>query len=294
WIEVTQIFGRLLDHEEKLTDPDQRRAWLIHVRRLCTSGTLRAIGLLIARQRDMRDAGHRVLGWSGDLGADVLLDLLTNSEHSGDRRAYRTAILSCPASVTPLMHMLDDDRWFVVRNAVELLGELKATESDAKVAAALKHSDARVRRSAATSLAKLATARAIPALLPLLNDSSATVRLATVHGLSQLKSPRAVAALLPALDRESDVEVQQAIFGALASHPTDAAVERLAQAAQPGSILNRRSASMRLPAVHALAEAGTAAAFSALRTLTTDRDREVRSAAERLLGARAASIANPR
>ncbi len=288
WSEVTKIFARLLSHEERLTDPEQRRAWLIHVRRLCTPGTLRSIAQLLTRKREMRDAGQRILSWSGEVGADVLLDLLISSDQSSDRRAYRTAILACPSAATPLMHMLDDDRWFVVRNAVELLGDLNATVSDAKVAATLKHSDARVRRSATTALAKLATARALPTILPMLHDTSASVRLAAVHGLSQLRSPRAVSSLLSALDRETDVEVQHAIYGALANHPTDAAVERLAQAAQPGSLLNRRSAAVRLPAVHALAEAGTASAYAALRVLASDRDREVRSAAERLLGARGA------
>lgn len=288
WDEVTRIFARLLEHEEKLSDPEQRRAWLIHVRRLCTPGTLRSIAQLLTRRREIREAGQRILAWSGEAGADVLLDLLISSDQSSDRRAYRTAILACPSAAMPLMHMLDDDRWFVVRNAVELLGDLNAIESDAKVVAALKHQDARVRRSATTALAKLATARALPNILPMLHDTSASVRLAAVHGLSQLKSPRAVSSLLSALDRESDVEVQHAIYGALANHPTDAAVERLAQAAQPGSLLNRRSAAVRLPAVHALAEAGTAAAFAALRVLASDRDREVRSAAERLLGARGA------
>lgn len=294
WVEVAKIFGRLLEQEEKLHDPELRRAWLIHVRRLCTPGTLRAIGVLLARQRDLREMCQQILAWSGDVGADVLLDLLTSAEQSSDRRAFRTAILACPATVAPLMHMLDDDRWFVVRNAVELLGDLKAIESDAKIVATLKHTDARVRRSAATALAKLATARALPSLLPVLHDTSAAVRLAAVHALSQLKSPRAINALLSTLDKESDVEVQHAIFGALANHPTDAAVERLAQAAQPGSILNRRSAAMRLPAVHALAEAGTASAYAALRVLANDRDREVRGAAERLLGARAATHSSMR
>ena len=287
WDQVAEIFDRLIAHEEKAPDGENRRGLLIHVRRLATPRVLRALADLLLRRRDLRETIHRVLAWTGEDGADVLIDLLVTSEQASERRVYRTAIAACPAAVVPLSHLLDDDRWYVVRNAVELLGELKAIESDARVAATLKHPDSRVRRSAATALAKLATARTVPSLIPLLHDSAATVRMATVHALGALRNPRAVAAMLPALDREHDVEVQQAMYGALASHPTDEAVERLAQATQPGSLLNRRSAAVRLPAVHALAEAGTTAAFAALQALANDRDREVRATVERLLASRA-------
>jgi HEAT repeat protein len=52
-------------------------------------------------------------------------------------------------------------------------------------------------------------------------------------------------------------------------------------------LLNRKTSAYRQAAVHALGDAGTPAALSALRRLQTDKDREVRSSVERALVAHA-------
>jgi HEAT repeat protein len=96
-----------------------------------------------------------------------------------------------------------------------------------------------------------------------------------------------VPALLQALEREGDPDIQHALLAALGAHPTDAAVERLAQAAHPGSLLHRKPTPFRLAAVNALGDAATPAAVSALRGMQGDRDRDVRAAVERSLAAQA-------
>jgi HEAT repeat protein len=180
------------------------------------------------------------------------------------------------------MHLLGDSRWYVVRNAAELLAELSPPDADAKLAMVLGHGEPRVRRAVATALAKIGTPRAVLALLQAVQDSSPEVRLQVALGLGTTRNPRAVPWLIEALDKESDGDVQSAMLSALGKMPTEEAVARLARAAEPGGMLLRRSTAMRLNAVEALLEAGTPSAHAVLRSLMNDRDRDVREAAARL------------
>lgn len=294
WAVVVDVLHRMGEREESVTDADVRRIFVITLRRLQKPGILRGVAQLLWRDKSRRDEATAVLRRAGDVGADVLIELLISSNQASERRAYRSAIAACPSSVGQLQHLLKDHRWYVVRNAVDLLGEMQVQEADAAIVATLRHPDARVRRAAASTLARLATPRAANALPQLLTDTSSAVRLQAVFGLSALRNIRSVPALLAALERESDPELQHAILSALGLHPTDTAVERLIQGAQPGSLLSRKPVAFRLASVHALGEAGTPAAQSALRALLSDRDREVRVAVEKALARRSQGVLTPR
>lgn len=287
WEEVAHSVQLIIAREATITDDDLKRAFAIQVRRALRPETLRGLAQLLGKRRDLRPALESIFVRAGEAGVEMLIEQMVASNAATERRAYRSALARCPAAATPLTHLLEDARWYVVRNAAELLGELGVREADAQLMTALRHSDARVRRSAAAALARLGTSRGIIALQPLLSDSNAAVRLQAVHGLSAARLPRSVPALMQALEREGDAEVQHALVAALGAHPTDASVERLVRLAQPGTLLNRRAAPLRVAAVNALGEAATHAALSALRQLQRDRERAVRQAAERALAERA-------
>lgn len=287
WVEAGALLQRVVAREPEVSDADAKRAFLIHIRRLCKPGILRGLAQLAARRRDLREGLVPLFVRAGDVGAEVLLELMVSATLASERRAYRSMIPRCQAAGDPLVHLLQDQRWYVVRNAAELLGEMGVQSSDAQLIATLRHSDSRVRRAAVGALSRLGTARGLHAVQHLLTDANAGVRLQAVHGLASARLARAVPALLQALDKEDDPELQHALLHALGAHPTDASVEALTQAAQPGTLLNRKTSAYRQAAVHALGDAGTPAALSALRRLQTDKDREVRSSVERALVAHA-------
>lgn len=287
WEAVARNLEQVIAREVTVRDADVKRAFVIYLGRAFRPGTLRGLAGMLAKHRELRPALEAIFVRAGVEGAEMLIGQMVASSVASERRAFRTALTRCPAAVTPLMHLLADSRWFVVRNAAELLGELGAYEAEGRLIATLRHSDARVRRSAAASLARLGSSRGVGALVPLLGDANAAVRLQAVHALSGVRQACSVPALLQALERERAPEVQQALVVALGAHPTDEAVERLVGLAQPGSLLSRRATSLRVAAVHALGEAGTHAALAALRQLQRDRERAVREAAERALADRA-------
>ncbi|MGQ0646331.1 MAG: HEAT repeat domain-containing protein [Gemmatimonadaceae bacterium] len=283
WVTVVDVTTKLMEREASVTHPDVKRAFAIQMKRLAKPGILRGVAELLPKHREIRDTVQAFLLRQGDPAADVLIELLTSAESASDRRAYRDAVRQCPSAAEPLVQLLRDHRWYVVRNAAELLGEMNATESDQELINTLRHRDARVRHAATLALIKLGTPRALHTIVRALGDPDASVRLKAALGLGNVRSPRAVPALLSALDVEEDPKIQSAIFSALGHHAADEAIARLIEETKPGPLLKRRPVTRRLAAIQALGDAGTHEARSALRSLTRDRDKSVRELVDRLL-----------
>jgi len=284
WEVVARVFAAFVDREVSAQDAELRRAYTIAVRRLTKPTLIRGIAGLLPRRRELRDPLHAVLTRLGAEAAEALIDLLTSSDSLTDRRAYLAVLAKIRDAVPTLIHLLGDNRWYVVRNAVDLLGEMRAAEAENALLDVVTHREERVRRSAATALARLGTMRSLQAVEKMTTDAVSEVRVHAVQGLGSVKSPRAVGVLARALDGETDPEVQAVILAALGRQATDEAVARLTKAAEPeGRLFKRKPTSLRLAAVQALAEANTPAALAALRRFADDRERDVRVAAARAL-----------
>lgn len=288
WEAVTRAFVAVVAGEAAAeNDAELRRSHTIALRRLTKPTLIRGIAGLLPRRPDLRDDLYDVLLRLGPDGAEALIDLLTTAEVLTDRRAYLAALAKCRDAVPTLIHLLGDGRWYVVRNAADLLGEMRASEAENALIEVTAHREERVRRSVATALARLATPRAIQSVQQMLEDSVPEVRVHAGQGLGAVKSPRAVSVLSRALDVERDVEVQAVILAALGRQATDEAVARLTRAAEPeGRLFKRKPTAFRVSAVQALAEANTPAALAALRRFADDKDRDVRDAAARALKGR--------
>src|SRR6185503_14777763 len=263
---------------------DVKRAFMMGIRRLQRPTMLQGVARLLATHRDAREACTRLLKLAGEAGADVLIDNLIGSEVGSERRLYLEALQQCPAAGNSLLHLLSDERWYVVRNAASLLGEMGHTEADKRLVELMSHRESRVRQAVAVALGKLGTSRSLLALLQGLNDTSPDVRVQAVWAIAAARNPRAIPWLIEALDHEHDLAVQSALIATLGSVPTEDGVARLIRAAEAGGMLVRKPTAVRLRAIEALAEARTPSALQALEQLMKDRDREVRTAVEQAVG----------
>jgi hypothetical protein len=282
WEVVARVFAAFVDREVSAEDAELRRAYTIAVRRLTKPSLIRGIAGLLPRRRELRDSLQVVFTRLGSDAAEALIDLLTSSDSLTDRRAYLAVLAKIRDAVPTLIHLLGDNRWYVVRNAIDLLGEMRAAEAENALLDVVTHREERVRRSAATALARLGTLRSIQAVEKMATDPVPEVRVHAMQGLGTVKSPRAVSVLARALDHEPDQEVQAVILAALGRQATDEAVARLTKAAEPdGRLFKRKPTALRIAAVQALVEANTPAALVALRRFANDREREVRVAAAR-------------
>jgi HEAT repeat protein len=280
---VADLMARLVAGEAGRSDPELKRAYAAAVRRLSKPSTLRAVASVLPKRKQQVDAYLSVLSRTGDEGAEALIEQLTAAQSLTERRIFFDALVRLKAGATTLIHMLGDPRWYVARNAADLLGELGATDADAPLAELLHHNDDRVRRAAAHALGKLGTAHAVVALRKAIKDNSPHVRALAAAGLASRKGPRSAGTLVRALEAEPDLEVQIAILSALGRVANAEAVQRLVKAAEPGGPFKRKPAGYRVAAVQGLGEARTPAAMAALQSLTGDKEREVREAAAKAL-----------
>jgi HEAT repeat protein len=241
--------------------------------------------LTTAVMKQLPGAGDRLadfvvlLSHGGDIVVETLADRLAASEQAKERRAIFSVLVQLKSGVPLFIHMLGDRRWFVVRNAADLLAQMNAPEAEEPLIRALGNADVRARRSVVAALSRYQSPKAQGSLRRALLDPAAEVRLAAASGIGRSKSPEMTTALIEALGREEDADVRRALLGALGRQANADAVRKLVEAVEPQSLFKRKSSEFRAAAVRGLREAGTPAAIQALKNLADDRDETVRNAA---------------
>lgn len=281
---AADAFAGVVRREVAASPDDPRRGALtMAVRRLSRPTILRVVARMVAKRPGREAEYAAALSRAGEDGAEALIEQLTNAPSLADRRLFFDALVRMQSGVAALVHMLGDARWYVVRNAADLLGEMQAPDADGPLAELLRHDDERVRRAAAAALGKLGTPRAQQALQHALRDSAPQVRTQAASGLAAQGGKPAAAVLAEALDAEPDAEVQLVMVAALGRIGTPDAVQRLIRIAEPeGRLFKKKPVAQRVAAVQALGEARTPAALNALSNLLTDKEKEVRDAAVRV------------
>ncbi len=229
---------------------------------------------------------------AGDAAVEVLVQALLNASESHARRAYFDSIVALDLNATLLFELVRDHRWFVVRNAVALLGEMGVEQADVVMLPLLSHGDDRIRMAAARALMRLGTTKAILGLHGVIEDSHPEVRriAAAAYGLSGtgggVRPP--TARLAVALDKERDEDVALEMLASLGKLGSADAIQRLlriaqpAPAAEPGERQVNREAWLRIAALDALVRARGHAAMASIDALAGDADPDVAAAVVRL------------
>jgi HEAT repeat protein len=277
---VADVFYGLVKREGDIEDKMSKRQYALGIRRLCVPRVLKCIVELLPRRRENYEQYMAIFVRAEDDGVEALVEALISAPSITDRRIYYDSLLRLRTGVRTLVHMLGDPRWFVVRNAIELLGEMRVAEADEELEKMLEHRDDRVRTAAATALAKLGPGVAAKGLRGALRDAPEEVRERAAEAMAMQRSG-SVESLVRALDKEDDNRVQMAMVTALGQLGSPHAVEKLMDIARTdkGLLNKRRPTPMRVAAVHALGEVKTSSALAALQTLLRDKEKAVRGAA---------------
>lgn len=256
---VRDVILSILRAEEEEGHDEARLVFRMVRRRLLTLPYLRVLARLLPRSPADRAGLTHALGRAGEEGAEAVIEELATAESPSDRKAYFSTLVRMQTGEASLIHMLADRRWYVVRNAVELLGEIRAIAAEDGLLAALEHHDERVRRSALGALGRLGTTRALHAVQEALGAPETGLRAHAAAVLAGSDWPYTAAALGRRLREEEDGEVQLAIVAALgrAGAGSERAVAILEELAGPPrlAILSRRRAALRAAAADALAAA---------------------------------------
>ncbi|MES2524153.1 MAG: HEAT repeat domain-containing protein [Gemmatimonadota bacterium] len=236
----------------------------------------------------------QLLARAGEAGVASLLRALLDADEATARRAYFDAIVAMDVGAAHLYETLRDERWYVVRNAAALLGEMGVEQADRELLPLLSHDDERIRIAAARALVRLRTIPALAGLHRVIGDGNPEVRrlAASAYGLSGTlpDRPRPPAGpLSAALDAEADDDVALEMLAALGRLGSSHAVQRLLRIAlyQGNASINGDPPSpqpswMRIGALEALVRARGHSMLQAIDSLVNDADGEVAAAAIRL------------
>lgn len=234
---------------------------------------------------------------AGDAGVAVLVQELMSTDDALSRRAYFDSIVAMDVGSAQLFEALNDSRWYVVRNAAALLGEMGVGYADETLIPLLGHGDGRLRIAAARALMRLRTVKSLQALHAVIDDPQPELRrlAAAAFGLTGVSGggvrPPA-ARLAAALERETDEDVALEMLSALGRLGSADAVQRLLRLALPpsadmtGAIASEPLESwLRIAALEALVRARGSQMRPVIEGLRGDADPEVAAAAAGMMSA---------
>ncbi|MFQ5538670.1 MAG: HEAT repeat domain-containing protein [Gemmatimonadota bacterium] len=284
------MLDALADAVERLTlgsgaPPDE--ACIAMARQLLSPGTT---SRLVARLGSTRDEERReqlmqVVTRMGHEMALAIADALSDTSDRFARRSFMEAMVALGPEAMPVLEsMMEDGRWFVVRNAVAILGEVGGERAVERITTALAHTEPKVRREALLSLAKVGGEDAGLLVYGMIEDPDPDVRLAAAMAAGALKVERALKPLLSLLEGENDEDVVVGVLGALGQLGDPGAVNAIEKRAVP-SLFSRPPARVRIAAYRALHNIGTPHARQVLEDAADDKDPEVRAAVRNLLAA---------
>ena len=245
------------------------------------------LSFLCARDlaKETREQVSRVLFFFGGGMARRLMERLAVESDAQTRRLLSDALIHRgPAAIPVLIEYLGDERWYVVRNAVAILGELRAQTVVAHFHPLLGHLDVRVRREAIRALTRIGGNDAVEILLQIAQKGDPDLRPHALLSLGAMKNPAAVPTLVRIVEQPDPwvkmVEIKKEAIRALGEIGSAEAIPALR------AILKRRKFwrralfdELRAVAALSLGDIGHVNAAEALTAAAEDRSSIVARAA---------------
>ena len=232
-------------------------------------------GAVLNRQKDVDfDALTTFLVHLGSSAAPTLCDLLGDIADMKMRRALCEALaISCKNNVDILIQRLSDNRWYVVRNILYVLGRIGHQGVERALGEALYHADARVRKEAVRALGGIDTPTSRAYLNSALRDEDRGIRILVAQLVGKRVDERAAQVIWSVIESPEfatrDAEERAVFFVALGRSGSDAMVPRLDRVLTRGGLFRTEQGGKKEAAL-ALAWIGTPAALAVL-------NREVKS-----------------
>lgn len=215
-----------------------------------------------------------LLAFSPDKMVPRLMDRLVREDDLLARRLLIEALIRQGTPAAPMLSgYLNDSRWFVVRNAVTVLGEVRDPHIVSLLPPLLRHRDIRVARETVRALTKIGGQRVVGILLSLVEGEDETLARQALLSLGALKSPAAVPSLLKLVNRSDPMgkrtELKKEAIKALGEIGAAEAVSSLTILLRHRPFWRSRQFNeLRAAAASALGDIGASSALPALEAAT--------------------------
>lgn len=243
--------------------------------------------LSLCQKSNVRESRERLLSLVTCFRGKIekhLIQHLAEETDAQSRKILGSALIRLGATACPvLIEYLKDSRWFVVRNSIGVLGEIRNQQTTPHLIPLLAHEDIRVRRETIRALTKIGGRSAEGTLLQILESEDPDMRRQTILSLGALKCTAALPALLELAthrDGKDRADEKKEAVNALGLIGSSDAIPQLK------SILKRRrfwfgsrDDELRAAAALALGKIGSPDALTLLHKATEDRSEHVARAA---------------
>lgn len=249
-----------------------------------------------AKENQQRGATQSILVYSGDPGAEALLDAIIEAPEAATRRHLFNALVRFGTRLRPLAEArLNHPAWFVSRQMVSLLGDVGGPESIPALESAYRHEEPRVKKEVMKSLVKIGTPKATAFLIEKLREEDPSLMAQAIISLGMLKDPASIEPLAEIASKRENfsdlMESQKEAVKALGIIGDGRAVAHLEK------ILFRKvwfgkkaNDELRLLAALSLGMIGTPEALKAVREASSWAAGELQTACKRVLDGREKTI----
>ena len=239
---------------------------------------------LLDRQRSGQVAEFVALARElGEQAPEWLNLVLASSQNRVTRRILAEAVAQlCRDNPERIAPWLADPSWFVVRNAVQILGLIRGDAVVGLLATAARHPDRRVRYEVVGALASVPPEQVRPLLLEMLSQADTRMFCAILHQLA-FERDTATAVLLVGFLQEAEFEQRpdtekRAIYSAIAAIGTDDILLELEAELAKGNWLAQGADAHRQAIARCVARIGTARAIALLERGAESKRAGVRTA----------------
>ncbi|OGP14210.1 MAG: hypothetical protein A2052_01590 [Deltaproteobacteria bacterium GWA2_54_12] len=245
-----------------------------------------------AKENQQRGATQSILVYSGDPGAEALLDAIIEAPEAATRRHLFNALVRFGSRLRPLAEArLGHPAWFVCRQMVSLLGDVGGQEALPALEAAYRHEEPRVKKEVMKSLVKIGTPRAAAFLIEKLREEDPSLMAQAIISLGMLKDPASIEPLAEIASKRENfsdlMESQKEAVKALGIIGDGKAVPHLVKILFRKVWFGRKANDeLRLLAALSLGMIGTPEALKAVREASSWAAGELQTACKRVLDGR--------
>ncbi|HKQ57888.1 MAG TPA: HEAT repeat domain-containing protein, partial [Candidatus Eisenbacteria bacterium] len=219
----------------------------------------------------------------GEPGAEWLNLVLAESQHRITRKVISEALTRiCREQPERIAPWLADSRWYVVRNAVQILGWIGGDPISGMLRGVLHHADPRVRHEVVTALGTVEPAIARPMLIELLSGADSRLFCAILAKLGSGRDGSTARMLVGYLQsttfEQRPDEEKRAIYNALSATGTDDVLPELELELVKGNWMTRGLETHRAAIARCIARIGTPRARALLERGAESKRATVRAA----------------
>jgi HEAT repeat protein len=137
------------------------------------------------------------LSAAGPAGINLAIAKMGSTDSLAVRKELISLLVGLGAPAVPvILTMMQDKRWYIVRNLCTILGDIGRPEAVPDLLACLKHADIRVCKESIRSLAKIGGRDAESAVIAVLHGNNSALFSQVIVSLGGMKSRKALAELM--------------------------------------------------------------------------------------------------